>query len=60
MMLMSEQLQQAMDEINEMKPSDPGNKVKNKLIELKKEAPKYEAEFFDELWEAYIAAKEVE
>ena len=55
-MIMSDQWHIAMIAIADMAPNDPGDKVKNRLIELKDEAPESEAQYFDEMWEAYMAA----
>ena len=54
-MIMSPQFQQAQEAIADMEPGDPGDVVSKKLIQLKKEAPDDEAEYFDMMWEAYTA-----
>ena len=55
-MILSEQWYEAQNAIADMEPNDPGDKVKNRLVELKDEAPDSEAKYFDEMWEAYMAA----
>ena len=54
-MILSDQWHEAQNSIADMAPGDPGDKVKKRLEELKVEAPDSEAEYFDEMWEAYMA-----